>query len=327
MTTLVTRSGNLFRIHCTRSVFARRRARAGLAAALLALALGATLPATGQWDDFSSGNDSGWTHYDPLGALFGPMTTFEVTNQAYRIQTSIPPVPDAGPGRGGSLRMDKTYSDFYVCVDLIAWDDTVRQVFGVAARLGTVGLGTTRGYLFSYDRSAGATAGDFDLSRLTGEQAAQIETGPSGLHLVAGQSYRLVFVGKGPYLDAYVYGLPNTNTALLHLTGMDATYTSGVCGLIVADNPDDAVMAQGDATFDNYLATEREPLMLAVAREPDSTLVTVTWPASYPEYTLESSPSLGVGAIWTPESAFSDGRIFVHYADSSTGVKFFRLKK
>lgn len=303
------------------------RWRAGCLALAAGLTLGLAPLASAQWDDFSSGTDAGWTHYDPLSVLFGPMVSYTVVNQAYRIQTAIPPVPDAGPGRGGSFRMEKTYTNFYVSVDLVGWDDAARQVFGVAARITTPGLGTTAGYLFNYDRSSGTNGGDFDLSRITNEQADQIQTGPSAYHLMAGRSYRLVFVGKGPYLDAYVYELPQTNTPVLHLAGMDTTYASGVSGLIVADNPDDAISVVGDATFDNYFATDREPLKLTILREPFTTLITVTWPASYPEYNLETSPSLGSDANWQPASAFSDGRNFVHYTDAAAGTTFFRLKR
>ena len=46
-------------------------------------------------DDFSDGNDDGWTHYDPIGShpAFPDQATFTVVNGTYRIQTAPSPLP------------------------------------------------------------------------------------------------------------------------------------------------------------------------------------------------------------------------------------------
>ena len=290
------------------------------------LALAVVQPVTAQFDDFNDGNDNGWVHYDPLSVLFGPMATYTVVNGAYRITAEIPPVQDAGPGRAGSYRTN-LYTDFAVSADLVAWPATDHQLFGVMGRIGDVGLGTTVGYMFSYDSSSGTNGGDFDIVRITNEGGSSIETGNSGLHLVRGQSYRFVFVGKGPYLDGYIYALPNTATPVLHVKATDATYSQGVCGLIVADNPDNASIVQADATFDNYLATDREPLRLQIAKDALSGAITISWPISYPEYTLQSSATLGASASWRDESSFPNEREFNFISDGSEPSRYYRLRR
>ena len=113
-------------------------------------------------------NDTGWTHYDPLGTAFdSPKASFTFPNGGYRIKALIPPSNAAGPSRAGSVREDTVYSDFFVRVDVLAWDDTVRQSFGLLARVNTPGLQTSTGYAFTTDRGSGImpTSDDTDISR------------------------------------------------------------------------------------------------------------------------------------------------------------------
>ena len=100
-------------------------------------------------DDFNGGNDLAWTHYDPL-ADYGVAGRFTFPNGGYRIQTLAPsPSPAAlGNGRTGSLRAT-SYTNFYLSVDLVDWDDSLPQAAGLLARVGTPGLGTTTGYAFT----------------------------------------------------------------------------------------------------------------------------------------------------------------------------------
>src|SRR6185503_3825494 len=127
-----------------------------------------------QSDDFNDGNDTGWTRYDPLGGLgAGAQATYTFPNRGYRIQaTRFPAFPAAvGPARAGSVREDVSYTDFYVAVDVVDWDNSVRQAFGILARVNTPGLGQTTGYAFTYERGSGVTetSGDLDISRIDGE--------------------------------------------------------------------------------------------------------------------------------------------------------------
>lgn len=140
-------------------------------------------------DDFNDGNDTApapaWSHYDPLqtGPCMGiaPPAGFSFPGgNSYRIISPTPFAPDCGPARAGSIRTDHVYTDFYVSVDVLDWDDTVRQAFGILVRGNTIGLQTTSGYLFSYELGGGTlpndTGGDLDISPLLGEApTGQIE--------------------------------------------------------------------------------------------------------------------------------------------------------
>jgi hypothetical protein len=149
--------------------------RTGLAAtsvaasAALLFAGGLVFQAAGQADDFNDGNDTSpapaWSRYNPLG---GGTWSFPGGN-SYRIEAAASPDPgNHGPGRSASIR-PVTYTNFYVAVDIVNWDDSLHQVAGVMARIGNVGPGTTTGYLFSHDRGnpLSSTAGDMDIVRLS----------------------------------------------------------------------------------------------------------------------------------------------------------------
>src|SRR5882762_5996171 len=82
---------------------------------------GVFLVSTPGWagsDDFNDGLDDGWTRYDPLG------TGIWVLNDGtYQLQSAVSPAPNQlGPARVGSLRDSESYSQFYVAVDVVAWD-------------------------------------------------------------------------------------------------------------------------------------------------------------------------------------------------------------
>src|SRR5437870_8481172 len=87
-----------------------------------------------QSDDFNDGNDTGWTRYSPL-APYGVPGVFSFPNGGYRIQTTAPsPSPtQLGNGRAGSLRLDTSYTDFFVSVDLVNWNDSLPQAAGILA--------------------------------------------------------------------------------------------------------------------------------------------------------------------------------------------------
>ena len=264
--------------------------RLGAAALLtLSLLLGGTRSVQAQFDDFNNGNDTSppgpWTHYDPLGNLTAPPASFILTNGAYRIISPMPLAEDAGPARAGSFLANSIYeNEFYVSADVIDFDDTVRQAFGIAARVSTPGLGTTSGYLFSWEPGSGTLPGtnngDLDISTLVNEAATgQIETGNSNLHLERGKSYRFVFTGKGFDFEGRVYELPDTVNPLIRLPAHDdqQLYPNGFTGLIVADQGD-APLNPADATFDNFLAADHDPGALCdTFGSPDDTKPPFTW--------------------------------------------------
>ncbi len=285
-------------------------------------------------DTFSDADDTkpplAWFHYDPLGDYGAPFpaASYLFTNGGYRIYAPVPPAPDLGTPRAGSFVTNASFFDFYVSADLIDFDDTVRQAFGVAARVGTPGLQTTSGYLFSWepggDTLPGTTNGDLDISPLANEAPiGQIETGESHLHLTRGKSYRFVFMGKGFDFEGQVYELPDTEHPLIRLPAQDPSqlYASGFSGLVVADEGSGEANP-GDATFDNFVATSLEP-RLAVSRSGNT--VTLSWPA-FTAFTLESSPSL-VTPSWTKVTSgiTQDLGTSVYSIAGPTDTQFYRL--
>lgn len=280
-------------------------------------------------DTFDDGNDTSpaWVHYDPLGGLGDPFPTasFITTGGVYHLIAPAPPVGDAGPARAGSFLAGAIYTDFYVSADLIDFDDTTRQAFGIAARINEPGLGTTGGYLFSWEPGGGTlpgtTNGDLDISRLVAESPiGQIETEPSNLHLERGKSYRFVFMGSGTNFEGRVYEYPDLSNPIKVLPGNDPDnlYPSGMVGLIVASQGDIAVA--GDATFDNFLATTAEP-KLNVSQSGGN--VSLSWP--FIPYRLLSSPSIS-SPVWTEVTTgitYSGGQY--GYTVPATGQQYFRL--
>ncbi len=279
------------------------------------------------FDNFNDGNDTDprWSHYDPLVNLAISNSTFSVTGGVYHIISPVPEVPDFGPARVGSFLAGDIYTDFYVSADLIDFDDTIRQAFGVAARIQTPGLGTTAGYLFSWEPGSGplpgTSNGDLDISKLINESpVGQIETAPSGLHLTRGKSYRFVFMGHGNDFEGQVYELPDTVNPLIRLPAHDPDnlYTSGQVGLVVASQGSTTIPA--DATFDNFLVTTAEPRLSV---DSSGGKVSLTWP--FIAYRLQGSPSLSAPS-WTDITTgitVSGGQY--HYTAPATGPRYFRL--
>jgi len=280
-------------------------------------------------DNFNDGNDTSpaWVHYDPLSDPFFAISnsTFSVTGGVYHIYTPAPEITAYGPARAGSFLAGLHYTDFYVSADLVDFDDTVRQAFGLAARVGTPGMQTTTGYTFTWepggDTLPNTTGGDLDISVLVGElPVKQIETAPGGLHLTRGKSYRFVFMGSGTNFEGQVYELPDTANPLIRLPANDPdnTYASGLVGLVVAS--ESSITAWGDAIFDNFLVTTGEP-RLTVNKAGSS--VVLTWP--FIHYRLQSSPSLS-SPVWTDVSTgiVNAGGGF-SYTLAPTDTEFFRL--
>jgi hypothetical protein len=315
------------------------RGLSGLRLHALSIGIGlagmAILPGTllAQSDDFEDNNDTGWTRYDPIGShpQLPDIATFTVTGGKYRIQTAPSPDPGSlGPGRSGSLREDVIYTDFYVQVDLVDWDEALDQSVGIMGRITQTGLGTTDGYAMTYNFGGD----DIDITRFTDEDpngGNLSVTGNDSVVLEKGKSYRLVFWGKGPTLGARVYELSDLETPLADITGTDATYPSGICGLIVYDNTS-AANGTTDATFDNYFAAEVQPPKLELV-DLFFNALQLHWPGDAAAFKLEWTDKLPATATeWTEISEdsivyASDIDRFIYQFDSSEGTKFFRLRR
>jgi hypothetical protein len=273
----------------------------------LALGLGAGLDlALAQSDNFNSGTDSAWTHQDPIGSyLHSAQVTFSFPvlsagNDGYRIQSKPSPSPSQlGPSRGGSLREDVTYNtNFYVAVDLVTWQNTNVQAVGTVARVSTPGLGTTCGYLFSYNNASPAAGqGVVGIYRLTDEQYSTIST--AAIYLNPTNSYRLAFFGQGTNLQGLVYLLPNTNVPIVTVSGSDSIYATGYCGLAQVDQSS-AKTYPTDVTWDNYQATN------FCLSEPPQSLTCVTG----------GVVNLSVAAVGTPPLTFQWLRSSTNLSDA-----------
>jgi hypothetical protein len=315
-----------------RALLVRRATRLSFLILTLAASLANPVPKLfAQSDDFDDGNDLGWTRYDPFAGAGLHIVKWEFTNSAYRIRTTSPsPSQQLGPGRAGSLRSE-SYTNFYIAVDVVNWDDTLPQAVGILARVQSPGLGTTTGYAFTWGRGdpASATAGDVDISVITAETPdGVVLNGDDKIHLETGKSYRFVFIGRDAQLEGRVYELPDTTTPLIDVTGFDATYTAGAGGLVIYDNSSGATNIC-DVTFDNFFAASVEPPRLRM-KDALFGFYELSWPREASEFVLQSSTVLPAAAgDWSDELdvIVADDRYYtiVDTADPSVPKKFFRL--
>lgn len=269
--------------------------------------------AVAQSDNFNDGNDTSpppaWTRYNPIGT---GSWSFPGGN-TYRLQSAPSPLPAvAGPGRAGSL-LPINYTNFYVAADIVNWDDSIHQVAGVLGRIGSLGAGTTTGYMFTHDRGnpTNSTSGDMDIVRLDGEKPTSLPTiGADSIHFNAGTSYRLEFIGMGTNFVGRVYELPDTLIPVVEITATDTNYASGYSGLVVANNAtetgDDG---PADATFDNYLAANGVPGLFDNFNDGDDVNPPPAWQRNDPigkgswsfpngnSYRIQSAPSPSPGTI------------------------------
>jgi hypothetical protein len=229
-------------------------------------------------------------------------------------------------------------------VDALSWDDTVHQLFGIAARINTPGPGTTGAYLLTWEDGSSplpnSTDGDFDLLRLQGEgqiEAYQMEhdvpNQNSGMHMTNGVSYRFVYIGKGYNFEARIYALPDTTTPVKRIFAVDriGLFPDGTVGMIVADHPSDNPFHACWAVFGNFYVSAGVP---ELSLDASSGFAAVSWSASLDGiWVLESSPAIGAAAVWTEITAdqivFSSGQN-LHTEGStvdSNANTFFRLRK
>jgi hypothetical protein len=308
------------------SMFLLRSRHGAGTLALIALALALPGALRAQSDNFDSGNDSDWNRYDPFYGppINSPIATYSFPNGGYRIQTTVPPVTQYGPGRAGSVREQIYYTNFFVAVDVVGWNDTLPQAFGVLGRVNEPALGTTSGYAFTYDRGnpPSPTSGMFDISIITDEAPDTISSGPSSLHLDPTKAYRFTFQGRGTALEGRVYELPNTTTPLLTLTANDGRYCCGYGGLVVFDN--NHGQSATDATFDNFLLTTQPAPRLTYWIMPDQQIM-VGWPLDVTGFTLQANTDL-TGSEWMNLISSDLGNGYQGMVEStSSGNQFYRL--
>ncbi|MCX6924005.1 MAG: hypothetical protein NT154_12470 [Verrucomicrobia bacterium] len=317
-------------------------------------------------DDFNRGNDGAqnyppwsapaWVREDPLASsplypvpYTGATFAFPGGNTYQFSSPEVSPAYGAGNPRVFPLRTEVTYGDFYVSGDMIAWDTTHHQEFGLAARVQTPGLGTTASYVFGWENGdLSATDGDLDVLKLIAEggggvtqmeHSSSVPAQDSGIHLNAGTQYRFTLSCKGADLRAKVYQLPDTSTPIKELLAHDDTWPSevseGYSGLFVFNHPTDTAGNACTVTVDNFYADIAEP-RIAMTNDSSGNLV-LTWPANLASiWTLQTSPSIAPNAVWTeisgaPAQAISYDRstgLNTYTASMSASESmFFRLQR
>ncbi len=227
-----------------------------------------------QTDDFNDGNDAGWSRYSPLGFV-GAGATYTYPGGAYRVTAPASPDPAVvGPQRAGSVRPEKTYTRLQVATDVTGWDDTINQSFGIIARVGTLGLGTTRAYTYNYNTRSG-----YHQITLVQNEGAAGQVDESPFRVDPAQHYRMVFTMVGANLLGQMFSATNSAVPIHSVLGADTNYASGTAGLFAfALDPSGPV----DARFDNYAAAvpgKVRATMLdavpAVGERPDQPIDTV----------------------------------------------------
>lgn len=213
-------------------------------------------------DDFNDGDDAGWTRYDPIGAaLGGSFASRDFPNgDRYQNQAPASPAPQLGPSRVGSYRADVNQTQFINTVDLVDWDDSVSQSFGLVSRASSFGPGTTDGYaLLICDVCNYIMIGRITDEVLSAPTSDPDSTGSSvvTVEIDSANDYRLIFSGSGTSLIGQIFDLSDLSKPLATVTATDATYLSGNPGVLVAANLNDPGVT--DATFDNFSAAVPEP--------------------------------------------------------------------
>jgi hypothetical protein len=313
-----------------------RRTSVALLIALLGLC--AATFGLAQTDDFNDGEDDGWAHYDPLGGLgLGPMAMFGFPGgNSYRISAPARPaaLQQAGQARAAALRSSAAYTDFYIEVDLVNWNNSIDQAAGILARVTTPALGTTKGYAFTIQ------VADTDISIARLDNEAPTDLSGSSKHFVPDPSkdYRMVFIGRGTHFIGRIYELPNVETPVITTTGDDATYASGINGLVIADltSVSSATGVGADATFDNYRALTAEPPKLSIAYDVGQQGMRISWPGEATGFTLQYSTTLPAN-VWADapsdqivhpfEEPFPNEPDFKYFDFDFTGNKYYRLRQ
>jgi hypothetical protein len=200
-------------------------------------------------DDFSSGNDSSWTH---LSGYVGS------TGQAWLVGggTNIPNAyrllaPNNGLNGYGFVGSyaGPVITDGRVEVDFVSFAGPgANPVFAVAGRLnGNNGLAALTGYGYAYEPFASSGAGEMVLYRInTGVDLTDI--GSQQVSLDPAKDYKFVLEFSGSTIHGQVFEIGGGLVAERFAT--DATYASGFSGVLGYGNS--ALTPPADFTVDNF---------------------------------------------------------------------------
>jgi hypothetical protein len=208
--------------------------------------------------DAGASSISTWAEFDltPVLHSFGIPGTYASYNfpsdgnggKALEITTPTLPLAlgsQAGPPRAFAFPTTPYNNRFQADADLIGWNNTINQAFGILYFAQNIGPGTTTGYVMNYN----AKDGNLQINSLTGEAPNTIAESHIPLDPAHRYHWQLsVFNGN---MLGRVFQLPDTTNPLGSVVVNDTTYSAGVNGLFNFDRSDPPY-AGTDSTFDNY---------------------------------------------------------------------------
>lgn len=212
-------------------------------------------------DDFSSGEDSRWTHFDPL-APFGAGGTWSFPPGAYRMQAPASPDPGTlGPQRIFSYRtsIDPIGAGTIQSVEIHAWNPDFRTSIGLFVSLEDIGVGTTDA-VFAHIIVGGAGPDQIAIHRIDNE-VVTLSISADLPDLSPDHNYRIGTKATGPgRLFFAIVDLADPSTILgdVLLVDPDPLLGSHNVGIGTFGGYDPGTGGYGngplDATFDNYRA-------------------------------------------------------------------------
>lgn len=233
-------------------------------------------------DNFDDGNINDWEVRNVVQPLGGFVSNLFLPNNnsglALRLQrgsadmTPLGQAQDFGTGRAWLFRTN-IYTDFYVAMDVVSWNNTTNQAIVLLARalgydetLGEgfpPGLGTVSGYVCNYDN---AQAGDGPTSRKGGQFQINLVQNEGTETLCAaevtlkeGHQYRLVFKGVGASFSGHIYDYEDLTRPLVSIYAEDSTYSAGACGIVTFHRNGNVHPNLTDMTVDNYYSAPSDP--------------------------------------------------------------------
>lgn len=214
-------------------------------------------------DDFSSGSDARYTHFDPLAA-FGAGGTWSFPPGAYRMQAPASPDP-AGLGAQRIFSyadpLDPVGFESNVFLDIVDWNPAVRTTIGMYRTLSDVGVGTTDGYFFGIVVGGGGPS-QIAIYRIE-DEVVTLSVSETVPELTPDHDYRMTIAGMpgtaemGPVL---LFDLANLHTPLGTTRLVDPNPPVGGqlmgIGTFGPFDPGSGTFLDAplDATFDNFIA-------------------------------------------------------------------------
>lgn len=212
------------------------------------------------FDDFDDGEDASpaWTLVDASLFAGGPAgeRSFGPGDNQYRLLGAAL----------ASARLDLVLQDGMVRVDLMEWNPSVSggASVGILARFNPE---TLSGYFMSIDFDGSPSV---NLVRLDGGVPGDSAGGLTKIYDQA-KTYTLEVRAQGTTITGRVYENDNgTATLFDEVVLTDTTYGAGFTGLLSAQDSFPTSVVPGDATFDNFFATDG---VIAQPELVDATLI------------------------------------------------------